>query len=220
MKTIGEEKREELIMRVIDSPQSLTAEDFKLIQSDEELLEIYNAAVLCKEANTIGNVEIPDVEDELSRFKAGRKKVLPFYNRWSSVMRIAAIFVGLVVGSIVIVAAFVPRVFDFVTGYEEQAESEQITQQIKSPNTVVAGSEPVNIINEKALNYDNVTLEAITNELAEIYKIKVVFESEKAKGLRLYLNIEQGKTIQEIVETLGAFEQFDVSLDGEVLSIK
>lgn len=220
MKTIGEEKREELIMRVIDSPQSLTAEDFKLIQGDEELLEIYNAAVLCKEANTIGNVEIPDVEDELSRFKIGRKKVRPLYSRWSSLMRIAAIFVGLVVGSIVMVAAFVPRVFDFVTGYEEQAESEQITQQLKSPNIVIAGSEPVNIINEKALNYDNVTLEAITTELAEIYKIKVVFESEKAKGLRLYLNIEQGKTIQEIVETLGAFEQFDVSLDGEVLSIK
>lgn len=220
MKTIGEEKREELIMRVIDSPQSLTAEDFKLIQGDEELLEMYNVAVLCKEANTIGNVEIPDVESELSRFKAGRKKVLPLDNRWSSLMRIAAIFVGLVVGSIVMVAAFVPRVFDFVTGYEEQSESEQITQQLKSPNIVIAGGEPVNIINEKALNYDNVTLEAITTELADIYKIKVFFESEKAKGLRLYLNIEQGKTIQEIVETLGAFEQFDVSLDGEVLSIK
>ena len=68
--------------------------------------------------------------------------------------------------------------------------------------------------------YDNITLEIIVNELAEIYKVKVEFVDNKAKDLRLYVKIEQGKTAKECVEILGAFEQFEIALKEGVITIK
>ena len=44
MKTIDDNKRDEILSCIIDTPENLTNEDIDLILSDEELRELYNAA--------------------------------------------------------------------------------------------------------------------------------------------------------------------------------
>ncbi|MBE6310904.1 MAG: DUF4974 domain-containing protein [Bacteroidales bacterium] len=220
MKTINNELRDEIIAKVIDAPEMLTNEDFELIISDPELNELYHAAVLCKEASSIENIEIPDVEEELANFKVSRKNVISVKHRWNPIVRIAAIFVGVVVTSLTAVAVFVPHTFDFILHNEQEKEIVEQTTPKNPTNAPISGDIETDIVNDKELIYDNITLETIVDELAEIYKVKVVFENETPKSLRLYVKIEQGKSAKEAVEMLSAFEQFEIALINGVIIIK
>ena len=77
MKTLNESYRDIIISRLINSPETLTSEDITLIQNDKELSELYNAANLLQESSALKNIEIPDIETELIKFKTQRKKIRP-----------------------------------------------------------------------------------------------------------------------------------------------
>lgn len=222
MNPVNNNIRDEIIAKVIDAPETLTIDEIALIDTDAELRELYETAVLCKDASLIKNIEIPDVEKELAKFKASRRNIVPIMNRWSILQRIAAIFAGVVVTSLTALAVFVPHSIDY---FFTEAPKDVATEQI-SKNTYVGEVAPVSgdvqeeIVTDKELLYDNITLEIIVNELAEIYKVKVEFVDNKAKDLRLYVKIEQGKTAKECVEILGAFEQFEIALKEGVITIK
>ena len=122
MKTIDDNKRDEILSCIIDTPENLTNEDIDLILSDEELRELYNAAVFCKDSSLASGIKIPDVEEELAQFKASRKTAVPKINWWKPVMRVAAIFAGVAVTTVVAVAVFAPRAFDIFAGHTDDAE--------------------------------------------------------------------------------------------------
>lgn len=217
MKAIDENKREDIISRIIDRPESLTNEDVQLILEDEELNDLYNVAVLCKSAVEYDEVKIPDVEEELAEFKASRKKnPVPLYKRRSVFVRIAAVFVGVAVSTLVVAAVLEYRGVDIFHRFTTDTKMEQSAE---NDNVVVVDSSAEKV-NEKDLNYDNVTLEEIMNELTTIYNVNVTFEDENVKELRLYVKIEQGKNIREVVEQLGAFEKFDISVNGNSVVVK
>ena len=84
----------------------------------------------------------------------------------------------------------------------------------------MGGGEVIEIVTDKDLEYDNVPLETIVEELASIYKVEVNWKTEHVKSLRLYVKIEQGKNVKEAVQVLEVFEQFEISLEGNEVIIK
>ena len=219
MKTLNESYRDIIISRLINSPETLTSEDITLIQNDKELSELYNAANLLQESSALKNIEIPDIETELIKFKTQRKKIRPI-KPWVQLMRIAAIFIIIAITSIVIVAAFNPQIVDYITGYDSLNEIESIEKIKNTSISTTSGTiENIVITNDHELIYDNISLKSITDELSEIYDVDVVYINEKATELRLYLKIEQGKTIQDVVEMLQSFELFATTFENNTLTI-
>lgn len=220
MKTLNESYRDIIISRLINSPETLTSEDITLIQNDKELSELYNAANLLQESSALKNIEIPDIETELIKFKTQRKKIRPI-KPWVQLMRIAAIFIIIAITSIVIVAAFNPQIVDYITGYDSLNEIESIEKIKNTSISTTSGTiENIVITNDHELIYDNISLKSITDELSEIYDVDVVYINEKATELRLYLKIEQGKTIQDVVEMLQSFELFATTFENNTLTIQ
>ena len=86
-------------------------------------------------------------------------------------------------------------------------------------STTGGTTENIVITNDHELIYDNISLKSITDELSEIYDVDVVYINEKATELRLYLKIEQGKTIQDVVEMLQSFELFATTFENNTLTI-
>lgn len=219
MKTLNESYRDIIISRLINSPETLTSEDITLIQNDKELSELYNATNLLQEASALKDIEIPDVETELIKFKAQRQNIRSI-KPWQPLMRIAAIFITIIITSIVIVAAFNPQIVEYITGYDSLNEVESIEETKNSPISTTGGTtENIVITNDHELIYDNISLKSITDELSEIYDVDVVYINEKATELRLYLKIEQGKTIQDVVEMLQSFELFATTFENNTLTI-
>lgn len=220
MKTLNESYRDIIISRLINSPETLTSEDITLIQNDKELSELYNAANLLQESSALKNIEIPDIETELIKFKTQRKKIRPI-KPWVQLMRIAAIFIIIAITSIVIVAAFNPQIVDYITGYDSFNEIESIEKTKNTSISTTSGTiENIVITNDHELIYDNISLKSITDELSEIYKIDVVYINKQATELRLYLRIEQDKTIQDVVEMLQSFELFATTFENNTLTIQ
>ena len=221
MKTIDDNKRDEIMSRVIDAPETLTPEDIQLIQEDKELNELYNVAVLCKDASMAGKVEIPDVDAELAEFKARRKNIVPLYKRWNVLMRVATIFTGVAVSTLVVAGVME---YNGITLFPKidnaDKDIEEYVADVSTSSVVGTIESQEEIVNEKELIYDDVTLEEIMNELAEIYKVKVEFDNDDVKSLRLYVKIEQGKTVSEVVNLLGGFENFDISINVNCVTIK
>lgn len=219
MKTLNETYRDEIISRLLNSPETLTSEDILIIKKDKELSELYNAVNLLKEAYTLNNIEIPDIETELNKFKAQHKNIKPI-KPWQPLMRIAAIFITIAITSIVIIAAFNPQIVEHITGYDSFNKVETIEEQQNSLISTTSGAiENIIITNDHELIYDNISLKSITDELSEIYDVDVVYINEKATELRLYLKIEQGKTIQDVVEMLQSFELFATTFENNTLTI-
>ncbi len=219
MKTLNNIYKDDIISRLINSPETLTTEEISLIQNDQELFELYNAANLCKEASSITDMEIPNAKDELIRFKNKRKKIY-FIKQWQPLMRIVAIFIIVVITSIVIVAAFNPQIIEYITGNDSIDVIETITEHDKSPtSTTSATIENIVITNNHELIYDNISLKDIANELSTIYGIDIKFENKEAAELRLYLRIEQGKTIQDVVNILQSFDLFTTDFENDILTI-
>lgn len=223
MKTLNNTYNDDIISRLINSPETLTPEEISLIQNDQELLELYKAANLCKEALSIKNLTIPNAKNELIRFKNTRKTYLHI-KRWQPLMRIAAIFITIVITSIVIVAAFNPQIIEYFTGRDaiDAIDAiETITGQEKSPVPITSTTiKNIVITNNHDLIYDNISLKDITEELSTIYGIDIKFENIEAAELRLYLRIEQGKTIHDVVNTLQSFNLFTTHFENDILTIK
>lgn len=219
MGIINNNLRDEIIAKVLDAPKSLTQEEILMIQNDEELRELYEMAVMCRDAGAVASVEVPDVEMELARFKQSRRKKMAFvHNR--SWKRIAAIFVGGMMITSAVVAAFNPHLIGLSSESSEELTAFEQSATAESAPVVSAPDDVAEIVNDHDLIYDNVSLETILTEIAGIYKAEMKFENDSAKSLRLYVKIEQGKTLREVVETLGTFEQFDITLDGHRITVK
>ena len=162
MKTLNESYRDIIISRLINSPETLTSEDITLIQNDKELSELYNAANLLQESSALKNIEIPDIETELIKFKTQRKKIRPI-KPWVQLMRIAAIFIIIAITSIVIVAAFNPQIVDYITGYDSLNEIESIEKIKNTSISTTSGTiENIVITNDHELIYDNISLKSIS----------------------------------------------------------
>lgn len=216
MKSIDNTIRDRIITRLIDAPETLSVEDINLIQSDRELREIYEAAALCKEAYSMDNANVPDVESELERFKKKHRNGKMMYFR--PILRIAAIFAGVLIATIGITAALNPKILYF---FRESDPVEDIIElQETSTGSITGNNETVTpVTNKSELLYDNVSLDIIAQEIGRIYDVEVVFNNDMHKELRLYLRIPEGKTINDVVAILNTFEYFKVHIDNDTLVI-
>ncbi len=216
MKSIDDTIRDRIISRLIDAPETLSAEDIELIQSDRELREIYEAAVLCKEAYSMDSTNIPDVETELKHFKKSHWSIKIIHFR--PILRIAAIFTGILIATIGITAALNPEILYF---FKKTDPTEDIIGLQNIPSGSITGYNEIEspVTNKSELLYDNVRLDSITQEIGKIYNVKVTFNNDMHKELRLYLRIPEGKSINDVVAILNTFEYFKVHIENGTLII-
>ena len=71
-----------------------------------------------------------------------------------------------------------------------------------------------------AQNFNNVQLEEITNQLKKDFGVKVVFNNENARTIRLYLSWEADDKLQDIVNRINHFEKVHLTLSDETIAIE
>lgn len=91
---MNEELKEILIAKMLDAPHSLSDEDLGLILNDDELHDIYEVSVALS-STYINNAKF-DMEYEWARF---RPRIYRNRDRTSWVIRIVAIFLGIIIVS-------------------------------------------------------------------------------------------------------------------------
>ncbi len=107
-----EGQKDILICKMLDNPDSLTDKELEMILHDEELRDIYEVSALVSGA--VASQKEFDAEQEWRLF---RHRILPKPSWTRRFMRIAAIFLG-----VIVVSGIIGKIIDYTLtkGYEDQ----------------------------------------------------------------------------------------------------
>lgn len=67
--------------------------------------------------------------------------------------------------------------------------------------------------------FENQPLRVIIGQIAASHNLKAGFSTPAAAGLRMYLKWETSTPVEEVIETLNTFEQIDIRLVGDSISV-
>ena len=160
-------------------------------------------------------IGMPDIDKEWAKFEAeviNEKQAtvrIPLFRRIAAA---ASVLIGL--SCLTVASVWIGKQFNIVTSENENTASTITTTETKTYNTVEAESAP------EIFLFDNVEVLEIANTLGKYYGVEPVFENEEVKHVRMYLQIDKGKSIEHIVDMLNNFKKVNVRLEGKKLIIK
>ena len=160
------------------------------------------------------NIPTPDVDKEWQRFKA-RKQSKP--RRLSKPMQWAATLAVMAVLSGISYAA----IYHFALKEDEEAVT-ATTPTVSGEKSAVqaAPAEERKDTVRAARNFNNVQLQDIMKQLNRDYGVKVVFNNESARTIRLYLSWEADDHLQDIVNRINHFEKVNLTLSEGTITIE
>ena len=161
------------------------------------------------------NIPTPDTEKEWQRFKARKLAQQPKQHRFKP-MQWAAMFITLAALSGISYAA----ISHFVSAKEDANVTTTTVVDEKANAVKTASVEEKTDTVRTAQNFNNVQLQDIMNQLNKDFGVKVVFNNENARKIRLYLSWEADDKLQDIVNRINHFEKVHLTLSDETITIE
>ena len=209
------------LLDALEHPDRYTDAELDQLLSDKEVRETYG--MMSKTSDALTPVPNPDIDREWNRFKAEHQEVasarrlnfLPsFLGR-----NVAAVIVGIVT-SLAVVAATVGITVTIMSDNRSAHDntSTDAPEVISAPDVAVTDSvklsEPLTVV------FKDESFETIISSIGRHYGTTATFKSDKSKDLHLYFKWEQNQTLAEVVVELNNFEQIDITLIDNVLTIE
>ena len=160
------------------------------------------------------HIPAPNVDKEWQRFKTRTQAKQSKQHRskpmqWAATLVILAALSGI---SYAAISHFVSAQKDtnVTTTAVDEKETAVKTASVEEKTDTVRTSQ----------NFNNVQLETIMNQLNKDFGVKVVFNNENARKIRLYLSWEADDKLQDIVNRINHFEKVHLTLSDETITIE
>lgn len=200
------------LLEAVDYPDRFSDRELESLLADPTARELYDTMV--KTANLLTPTPEPDIDAEWTRFAANHRKdtILP---RRYFLSRHAAAAVVAVVVTFAVVAATVGITRSLTAPTVAENTAPEPTTAIQKATDIE--ETPTQTPDIKV--FKNRTLEEIITVIADYYGATVKFDTEGSKNLRLYFKWDQSEPLNEVVEQLNSFEQIEISLADNVLTV-
>lgn len=207
--------REEKLVRLFEMqehPERFTDDELQAMLDDEDIRE--DIILMRKMRNTFIS-EKRKVKSE--KFDTPKRHAV-FFTLHSSLSKIAAIFIGCILlagiayAAIRIVQERTPMPIAEMQTVNVADDNITKTDNVEATNTVAQSDSTITIDNEE--------LATVLNAMSEHYNIKVEFESEQAKHIRLFLVWDKTLPVTEIVAMLNKYERINIELADNTLTVK
>ena len=159
------------------------------------------------------HIPAPDVDKEWQRFKTRTQSKQQHRSKplqWAATLAILAALSGISYAAI----------SHFVSAKEDTNVTTTTVVDEKENAVKSASVEEKTDTVRTAQNFNNVQLETIMNQLNKDFGIKVVFNNENARTIRLYLSWEADDKLQDIVNRINHFEKVHLTLSEETITIE
>ncbi len=189
----------ERLLLMTEHPEQFTDEELSEWLADDDMRNYYELMVSAEEA--FGQ-----------RQRSHRKRY-----------RIAAVFVGLLLVSTLSFAAYhvlirgeraEARGENRLETVDSQANSRTADSLSQSSRAQESPAEPVH------KTFENAELEQMLDEMAIYYKVRVRYENEEVRHLRLYYEWDGSTPLEDIVRTLDQFEHVSLTLANETITVR
>ncbi len=154
--------------------------------------------------------EVIDASEEKSKMESGKWEV----NRnWSR----AAMITGIVMGVSLITLA---SIYLYSTPQEKtEPQKNDSGMTVTTPVQEIIKTDTLTI-NREVFKFDNIEMKTIAKKIGDYYGKQIVFENEEAKHVRLYIQIEKTKSIEEVVEFMNNFKKVHLTIEGNSIHIR
>lgn len=220
-------KTEQLI-DAIDHPENYSDEELKNLLCDPEAREAYDA--MCSMKAALSPKPESDIDKEWQIFRERNLSTHSSRKTFGLKLRYAKMIIQ---NSVAVVALCILSVAAIATVIGVRLNERQNPAMVSSDNTIdltqatttksvgdTASIENTTIAKQEPVLFENCPLEEILNTMKEHYQVEVIFESQKAKNLRLYFNWNPELPIADIVTLLNNFQQFSIRLSSNTLIVE
>ena len=212
------------LLDALEHPENYTDTEVEQILSDPQAREVYD--MMRKTADASAPVPQINLDEEWQRFEAKQTRRKPVILRWLPFMasRNAAAVVLALVGTLAVVAATI-GVTHYIGTQKDLAQTQQTEQQeqtaVAKTDIAPADTIPVEKVPlPQTILFKGETLETILADIAKYYGVSVKFNQDASKSLQLYFEWNQALPLNEVVEQVNNFEQINITLTDNVLTVK
>jgi hypothetical protein len=197
----------EQLLRMTEHPQDYTDEELQQMMSDPDMRAYYELMVSAEAGFAMKKEEN---HGDRSVILASRiTRPVPM------ILRIAAIFIGILMLSGIAYAAY-----HFAVG----GDSSSPTQEVRIANSHQQGgmdqqedSQPST--SDAIRTFENIELQQILQELSAHYHVGVVFRNEQVRHVRLYTKWDTTAPLHQIIERINGFEKVSIRLnDNQIIA--
>lgn len=217
----------DLVLNIIEHPESYSTEQLESILSDKETREIYN--LLCKADAAVEVGKEPDVEAEWVAFT--RKHTLSphrkvsakaerqadffawFGSRAASIAAIIFTSLAALAAGIAITATISER------NAEPQAEVHPTVSGTFTVGDSIAATADTVKVDLTPIMFEDETLENIMKAVADHYGVEVKFNTEEVASLHLYYKFDPALPLDDVIGQLNTFEQINITRTDRTLII-
>ena len=160
-------------------------------------------------------VSTPDANEEWRKFEAEHLNS-KFYTLNSKLIKIAAMFIGVLMLSGIAYAAV-----HIIRSQETRDRSQETTAVANATLSTVNSqlAEQDSVLHQPVV-FEDAELNTILREVATFYQCETIYKNDKVKHVRLYFTWDKRKPIDEIVETFNKFERFHITRENPKLIVE
>ena len=195
---------------------------------DEEVKELYQQMVETRQAldfdKSNEEMKMPSIEAEWKNLKDEKQNSTKAVSPWSPMRKVAAVAAVLVVSGFAFAAihlALLSRQTSDKNNTELMAAGNDSVLEVSFTRkaNIEEKSDSASIA-KFPLVYENAELQNILPPIAKHFHLKVTYQNESVRHIRLFLQLREDMSIDDIITLMNHFEKVNIRREGQTLIVE
>lgn len=218
----------DMLLELLEHPERYSETQKAELLGDEEMNEIYQQMVETRQAfdfdKSNEEIKMPSVDEEWKKLKEEKLKSTKVAFLWSPMRKVAA------VAAVLVVSGFAFAAIHLVTHSQQSSEKndtelvasdDNSAQQVPAPQkTYTEEKTDTASIAKLPLVYENAELQNILTPIVKHFHLKVTYQNESVRHIRLFLQLREDMSIDDIITLMNHFEKVNIRREGQTLIVE
>ncbi len=221
-------KKWDMLLDLVERPESYSETQKAELLGDEEVKELYQQMVDTRQALDFDKLKeemnMPSIDAEWKKLKEEKLKSTKVVSLWSPMRKVAA------VAAVLVVSGFAFAAIHLIVLSRQTSDKNNTELMTAGKDSVleISFNQKANI-EEKAdsasiaklpLVYENAELQNILTHIAEHFHLKVTYQNESVRHIRLFLQLKEDMSLDEIITLMNHFEKVNIRHEGQTLIVE
>lgn len=218
----------DMLLELLEHPERYSEAQKAELLGDEEMNEIYQQMVETRQTfdfdKSNEEMKMPSVDEEWKKLKEEKLKSTKVAFLWSATRKVAAIAAVLIISGFTFAAihlALLSRKTSDKNNTELMAAGNDSVLEVSFTRkaNIEEKSDSASIA-KFPLVYENAELQNILIPIAEHFHLKVTYQNESARHIRLFLQLREDMSIDDIIKLMNHFEKVNIRHEGQTLIVE
>lgn len=215
MKTTNLEDKLTEVLKATEHPEQYTDEQLQELLTDEECAEYYR--LICDADNAYAEAPEESEEEIEVEWQRITRNSQPSSNSQFTILNFQLSKVAAVVIAVLALSAVSYAAVKLLSARQQQSTPVVVTETMQvSENPATPLPEPADTIQV----FQDAELQEILTVVANYYKLHTDYRSEEARHVRLYTKWNKAESVEKLVKRLNRFDKVNLTLEGDVLTVR